>query len=84
MGVAATNLRFVCKTITCVSAFTEMAIIFLEMLEKLLQVWTLCVAGYAKDAIVGACHCTSDGQEHKIIWRAGPERERIFHLRVTA
>ena len=42
------------------------------------------LAGYAKDAIVGACHCTSDGQEHKIIWRAGPERERIFHLRVTA
>ena len=33
---------------------------------------------------MGACHCTSDGQEHKIIWRAGPERERIFHLRVTA
>ena len=38
----------------------------------------------SSDAIVGACHCTSDGQEHKIIWRAGPERERIFHLRVTA
>ena len=33
---------------------------------------------------MGACHCTSDGQEHKIICRAGPERERIFHLRVTA
>ena len=33
---------------------------------------------------MGACHCTSDGQEHKIIWPAGPERERIFHLRVTA
>ena len=33
---------------------------------------------------MGACHRTSDGQEHKIIWRAGPERERIFHLRVTA
>ena len=26
--------------------------------------------------------CTRDGQEHKSIWRAGPERERIFHLRV--
>ena len=61
----------------------KMAIIFLEIV-KLLQVWTLCVAGYAKDAIVGACHCTSDGQKHKIICRAGPERERIFHLRVTA
>ena len=33
VGVAATNLRFVCKTITCVSAFTEMAIIFLETVK---------------------------------------------------
>ena len=41
--------------------------------KKLLQVWTLCVAGYAKNAIVGACHRTSDRQEHKIIWLAGPE-----------
>ena len=36
-----------------------------------------------------ACHCvrlpsTSDGQEHKIIWDAGPERNAIFHLRDTA
>ena len=87
VGVAVTDLRVVCKRITCVSAFTEaftkMAITFLEIV-KLLQVWTLCVAGYAKDATVGTCHCTSDGQEHKIIWRAGPERERIFHLRVRA
>ena len=88
--MAVTNLRVVCKTITCASAFTEMAIliIFLEIVQsqrdkKLLQVWTLCVAGYAKDAIVGACHRTSDGQEHKIIWLAGPERDTIFHLRVT-
>ena len=50
----------------------------------MLQVWTLCAAGYAKDAIVGACHRTSDGQEHKIIWRAGPEQDTIFHLHVTA
>ena len=34
VGVAATNLRFVCKTITCVTAFTEMAIIFLEIVLK--------------------------------------------------
>ena len=82
--MAVTNLRFVCKTITCVSAFTEMAIIFLEIVKAAagLDTRVLCVAGYAKDAIVGACHCTSDGQAHKIIWRAGPERERIFHLRV--
>ena len=79
VGVAVT---VVCKIITCVSAFTftltelEMAIlIFLEIAAKvlLLQVWTLCVAGYAKDAIVGAYHRTSDGQEHKIVWRAGLE-----------
>ena len=34
---------------------------------KLLPVGTLYVAGYAKEAIVAACHCTSDRQEHKII-----------------
>ena len=49
-----------------------------------LLVGTLWVAGYAKDAIVGACHRTIDGQEHKISWRAGPEQDKIFHLRVTA
>ena len=62
--------------------------IFLEIVKTaaklLLQVWTLCVAGYAKVAIVGAYHRTSDGQEHKFIWRAGLERDTIFHLRVTA
>ena len=42
---------------------------------------TLCVAGYVKDAIMGACHCTIDGQEHKIVWRAVSERDTIFHLR---
>ena len=33
---------------------------------------------------MGACYRTSDGQEHNIIWLAGPERDTIFHLRVTA
>ena len=33
---------------------------------------------------MSACQRTSDRQEHKIIWRAGPERDMIFHLRVTA
>ena len=33
---------------------------------------------------MGACHRTIDGQEHKICWRAGPEQDKIFHLRVTA
>ena len=32
VGVAATNLRVVCKTVTCISAFTEMAI--LEIVKK--------------------------------------------------
>ena len=49
-----------------------------------LLVGTLWVAGYAKDAIVGTCHRTIDGQEHKISWRAGPEQYKIFPLRVTA
>ena len=80
VGVAVTNLRVVYKIITCVSAFTDRN----SGDTKLLQVWTLCVAGYAKDTIVGARHRTSDGQEHKIIWLAGPERDTIFHLHVTA
>ena len=29
---------------------------------------------------MGACHRTSDGQKHKIIWRAGPEQDPIFHF----
>ena len=32
---------------------------------------------------MGACHRTSNGQEHKIIRRAEPERDTIFHLRVV-
>ena len=31
-----------------------------------------------------ACHHINDGQEHKIIRRAGPEQDTIFYLRVTA
>ena len=50
----------------------------------MLLVGTLWVAGYAKNAIVGACHRTIDRQEHKISWRAGPEQDKIFYLRVTA
>ena len=51
--------------------------------KLLLQVLTLCVASYVKDAIVGAYHRTSDGQVHKIIWRAGLERDTIFHRYVS-
>ena len=61
----------------------KMAIIFLEIVKAAAGLDTL-RCRLREGAIVGACHCTSDGQEHKIIWRAGPERERIFHLRVTA
>ena len=37
-----------------------------------------------RHAVVDACHRTSNGQEYKIIRRAEPERDTIFHLRVTA
>ena len=47
-------------------------------MSHLLWVGTLCVASYAKDAIVDACHRTSDGQEHKIIWPAGPEQVSTY------
>ena len=33
---------------------------------------------------MGTYHCTSDGQEHKIIGRARLEKDTIFNLRVTA
>ena len=80
MGVAVTNLLVVCKIITCFQLSQKR---IEPEIKKLLQAGTLCVAGYAKDAMVGACHRTSDGQEHKIIWLAGPERDTIFHLRVA-
>ena len=59
-------------------------IIFLEIVKAAAGLDTL------RCRLREGCHCGrlplhySDGQEHKIIWRAGPERERIFHLRVTA
>ena len=37
-----------------------------------------------RHAIVDACHRTSNRQEHKIIRRAEPEKDTIFHVRVTA
>ena len=37
VGVAVTNLRVVCKTITCASAFTEMAIIFFLDIVKVAE-----------------------------------------------
>ena len=41
-------------------------------------------ARYVRHATLGACHRTSNRQEHKIIQRAGPEQDTIFHLHVTA
>ena len=41
-------------------------------------------ARYVRHATVGACHHTSNRQEHKITQRAGPEQDTIFHLHVTA
>ena len=43
VGVAVTNLRFVCKTITCASAFTEMAISFFLEISK-----SCCRSGYSE------------------------------------
>ena len=49
--VAAMNLRFVCKTITCVSAFTKMAIIFLEIVKAAAGLDTL------RCRLREGCHC---------------------------
>ena len=56
--------------------------IFLDIVKAAAaaKVWTL---GYAKDTIVGTYHRASDGQEHKIIWRAGLERDTIFFTYVS-
>ena len=44
----------------------------------------ICTLRHVRATIASACHRTSDGQEHKIIQRAGQERDTIFHLHVTA
>ena len=51
---------------------------------KLFTLWLQRAACYVRHATVGACHRTSNRQEHKIIQRAGPEQDTIFHLHVTA
>ena len=76
--MAVTNLWVVCKIIACVPAVTEFS---RDVLKSCYWSGHSRIAGYAKDAIVDACHRTNDGQEHKIIWRAGPEQD---YLRVTA
>ena len=82
VGVAVTNLRVVCKIIACrvqnYRVRSSCHRIFSRCKSCCCMVRTLRVAGYAKDAIVDACHRTNDGQEHKIIWRAGPEQDFLL------
>ena len=79
--MAVTNLRVVCKIITCVPAVTEMAIIFLEMVKaaagrdtqalqatQRMPLWTLAIA-------------LATGKNTRLF---GPEQDTIFYLRVTA
>ena len=51
VGVAVTDLRGVCKSITCVSAFTKMAIIFLEIVKAAAGLDTL------HCRLREGCHC---------------------------
>ena len=67
LGMAVTNLRPVCKIITCVSAFTKMVISW-DSKSCMLLVGTLWFAGYVKDAIVSACYRTSDRQDYLACW----------------
>ena len=61
-----------------------MAIIFLEIVKAGAGLDTLSCSLREACHCIGACRRTNDGQEHKIIWRAGPERDTIFHLREHA
>ena len=56
--VAVTNLRVVCKTITCASAFTEMAILsfFLEIII-ILQVKAAAGLDTLRYRLLERCHC---------------------------
>ena len=73
------------QIISCISAFTEMAIIFLEIVTSAAGQDTVRCRLREGCHIVDACYCTSDGQEHNINWRAArPEQDTIFYLRVTA
>ena len=84
--MALTNFRVVvCKIVTCVSAFTEMVIICPSECGrgfslKLFVLRLQRAARYVRHATVGAYHRTSNRQEHKIIQRAGPEQDTIFHF----
>ena len=77
LSVCVNTLRFlVCVSVTDVGV----AVTNLRVVCKIIACcWSgHSVTGYAKDAIVDACHRTNDGQEHKIIWRAGPEQDFLL------
>ena len=71
VGVAVTILRVVCKTITCASAFTEMAIFFEIIVKAAAGLDTLRCR--LRERWVLAIALSTAGQAQKIIWRAGPE-----------
>ena len=72
-----------CKTRSCAKiVMCVWLAIILEICYTYL--WTLCVAGYVENAIVGAFYHTGDRQANRLIQLAGPERETILHLCVTA
>ena len=91
MGVAVTDLRVVCKSITCVlaytEAFTKMAIIFLEIYSK-----SCCRSGHSalqatrRMPLWALAIALATGKNTKLlgVLDQNVERERIFHLRVTA
>ena len=54
--------------------------IFLEIVKAAALLVRSGHSGLLKGGIVGACHRTIDGQEHKISWRAGPEQRQDFSL----
>ena len=88
VGVAITKLLVMCKKSHVLSAFMHKCMAIIIFYPEIYSVQLLYVgpqvARYEKYAIVGTCHCTSNEQRHKNIRRAGPERDMIFHLRVTA
>ena len=62
VGVGVTNLRVVCKTITCASAFTEMAIILLFFPEIIIIIIIIIVKAAAglntlRCRLREGCHC---------------------------
>ena len=80
VGVAMHNeIAGIVQKIITYLRLSQMAMIIMIYSVQLLHVGPQRVARYEKYANVGACHRTSNKQEHKIIGRAGPEQDMIFH-----